>query len=146
MRAVIFDIDHTLFAADKLLHDGVADLLAILQRLDIQLGALSSGDHRALVRLDEAGIRHYFAAVRCAAHDDQPKAPAAVHRLLEELGVGPHQAALVSHAHSDILLGKDSGLAKTIGISHGSKNAGPLLGANADHVVTNIPAVLDVLE
>ena len=67
MRAVIFDLDHTLFDANFRLYAGTAELLAILQNLGVQIGALSNKDHRALVHLDEAGIRHYFAEVLCSA-------------------------------------------------------------------------------
>ncbi len=144
-RAIIFDIDHTLFAENEL-REGVADLLAILKRLGLKIGALSSDDHRALVRLDEAGIRHFFNGIICSSHIDYPKAPGGVHRLLENLGVEPHEASLASHAHADILLGKDTGLAKTIGVTHGTANTGTLREAGADHVVDDIPAVLDVLE
>src|SRR6266545_2784301 len=142
MRAVIFDLDHTLFKADKLLHDGVSDLLAILERLDIKIGALSSDDHRALVRLDEAGIGRYFTHVLCSDHVEEPKTPSSVQHLLEKLGVKPEHAAMVSHAHADILLGKEAGLAKTIGVTHGRDSATPLREAGADHLVGNIPAVL----
>lgn len=145
MKAVIFDIDHTIFTADKQLREGVADLLAILQRLGVKVGALSSEDHRALVYLDEAGIRDYFESVRCSSNDEAPKAPPAVHALLKDLDVALHHTALVSHAHSDILLGKDAGVAKTIGVSHGRSNVKPLEKAGADHIVADVPAVLDVL-
>jgi phosphoglycolate phosphatase-like HAD superfamily hydrolase len=145
MKAIIFDIDHTIFDGEKL-HEGVADLLAILRNLGINLGALTNEDHRAIVRLDEAGIRHYFADVLCNEQDDQPKSEAALDRLLEHLGSKRDQATLVSHAHADILLGKDAGLAKTIGVSHGAKNTSPLEEAGADHIVPDIPTVLDVLD
>ena len=145
MRAVIFDLDHTVFTADKAVHDGIAELLHILHRLGVKVGALSSDDHRAIVRLDEAGIRHYFDRILCADHIDTPKGLAGMQYLLELLGVEPHEAALVSHAYSDILLGQEAGLA-TIGVAHGSDNMEPLQHAGADHVVEHIPAVLDVIE
>lgn len=146
MHAVIFDIDHTIFDANQALREGVVDLLAILQNLGVKVGALSSKDHRALVHLDEAGIRTYFNEVLCGAHAESPKSVESVHRLLQQLGGDLHQAVFVSHAHADILLGKEAGLAKTIGVSHGIKNAVPLHQAGADHIISNIPAVLDVLE
>jgi phosphoglycolate phosphatase-like HAD superfamily hydrolase len=145
MRAIIFDIDHTLFM-DGELREGVADLLVILKQLGLRIGALSSDDHRAIVRLDEAGIRRFFHEVLCSSHIDYPKAAGGVHRLLEKLGVEPHETTLVSHAHADILLGKDAGLVKTIGVTHGSASAAALRDAGADHLVDDIPGVLDVLE
>lgn len=145
MRALIFDIDHTLFDADKALHAGVRDSLVILRRLGITLGAISSDDHRSLVRLDEAGIRSFFADVRCASHADNPKSVAAIHDMLKKFGVSTDETALVSHAHADILLGKDAQTAKTIGVSHGAANTAALREADADYIVEDIPAVLDVI-
>ena len=145
MHAIIFDLDHTIFGADRVLHEGVADLLAVLRNLGLEIGALSSDDHRILVYLDEAGIRGYFSEVLCGAHAEDPKSVASLQRLMKQLGTETHEAALVSHAHSDILLGKDAGLAKTIGVSHGRKNHLPLQKAGSDHVVIDIPSVLDVL-
>jgi phosphoglycolate phosphatase-like HAD superfamily hydrolase len=146
MRAVIFDLDHTIFTAENILHDGVKELLAILQRLGIAVGGLSNGDHRILVRLDEAGVRNHFDTVLCADQTLEPKAPAGVHHLLYLLGAQPQESVLISHAHSDILLAKDAGLERTIGVTHGLDSATPLNEAGADHVVPNIPAILDVIE
>lgn len=146
MQTIIFDLDHTIFDAKYDLHEGVADLLALLNSLGVQLGAITNNDHRALVRLDEAGIRHFFTQVLCSDHDPNPKSTYALHWLLRRLDAKPHQVTLVSHAHADILLGKDAGVAKTIGVSHGTANIAPLRQAGADHIVSSAPAVLDVLE
>jgi phosphoglycolate phosphatase-like HAD superfamily hydrolase len=144
MQAIIFDLDDTLFNAENVLYDDVQNLLAILRRLGIKIGALSSDDHRALVRLDEAGISKHFDHIICSDHIDEPKAPEAVHQLLQALRTQPTDAALVSHAKGDIALGKHAGLAKTIRVSHGPISEHERHGA--DHLVENIPAVLDVLE
>ena len=145
MRAVIFDIDHTIFAAEDAAHDGVKDLLAIMRRLGIRIGGLSASDHRALVRLDEAGLSRSFDKLLCADQGVAPKQTTGVQHMLRELGAEPHEAVLVSHAHADILLGKDAELRATIGVTHGLESAGPLREAGADHVVPNIPSVLDVI-
>ncbi len=146
MRAVIFDLDHTVFTADNALHEGVAELLLILRRLGIKIGAVSSNDHRTLVRLDEAGIRGQFDHVLCADNAPTPKGVDGVWYLLRLLDVEPHETALVSHAYSDILLGLEAELKKTIAVAHGTAHAEPLHKAGAHHVVENIPEVLDVLE
>jgi phosphoglycolate phosphatase-like HAD superfamily hydrolase len=146
MQAIIFDLDDTIFAKDDELRDGVADLLAILRRLGLRLAAVTEGDHRMLVRLDEAGIRRHFDVVVTTAHVEVPKSIDGIRHVLAELRTEPHHAALVSHAHTDILLGKDASLHKTIRVAHGqaSVNIGHLV--EADHVVKDIPSVLDVLE
>jgi phosphoglycolate phosphatase len=146
MRAVIFDLDHTIFTAEQVVHDGVKELLIILQRLGIAVGGLSSDDHRALVRLDEAGLSSYFDKVLCSDQAFEPKETAGVHHMMHLLGARPEDSVLVSHAHSDILLGKDAGVRQTIGVTHGLGSAAPLSEAGADHIVEDIPAVLDVLQ
>ena len=146
MRAVIFDIDHTLFVTDMVLHEGVADLLNIMRRLGIKIGALTSEDHHSIVRLDEAGIRHLFDYVVCADHVTTPKGRSGLGYLLNLLDVPVREVALISHAYSDILLGQEAALAKTIGVAHGADHAALLHHAGAHHVVENIPDVLDVLE
>ncbi|HEV7453637.1 MAG TPA: HAD family hydrolase [Candidatus Saccharimonadales bacterium] len=143
MQAVIFDLDDTIFAAGDMLHEGVAELLTILRRLGVKIGALSSSDHRVLVRLDEAGIRHHFDSVVCSDHAEEPKGTAAVHQLLQNMLVEAHETAMVSHAHSDMVLGKHAGVGKTIRVAHGSANDRDRQGA--DHIIEDIPAVLDVL-
>jgi phosphoglycolate phosphatase-like HAD superfamily hydrolase len=147
MHAVIFDLDHTIFDSKDALREGAHDLLDILHRLGVRVGGISANDHRALVRLDEAGLSAHFDKVLCADQTDQfaPKHTDGLHHLLRQLGAEPHEAVLVSHAHADILLGKEALLARTIGVSHGSENARSLSEAGADHVVPSIPAVLDVL-
>jgi len=144
MQAVIFDIDETMFGAGNTLQEGLADLLALLHRLGLKLAAVSADDHRSLVRLEEAGIKHYFSSILCSAYTNEPKTPAGIKRLLTELQAEPHHVALVSQAHRDIHLGKEIGL-KTIGVSSGS-HTDKLRQAGADHVVSDMPSVLDVLE
>jgi phosphoglycolate phosphatase-like HAD superfamily hydrolase len=145
MHAVIFDIDHTLFDAEKRLHAGVADLLTILNRLGYKLAAISSSDHRALVQLDEAGIGKHFAHALCTAHIAEPKAVAGINHLLDKMGLQPHQATLVSHAHADILLAKDAGLAKAVGVSHNASNVESLQRAGADVIAEDLPTVLGAI-
>ena len=146
MKTIIFNLGDTIFDAEHHLQEGVTDLLTLLGALGVQLGAITDGDHRALVQLEEAGIRHHFSHVLCSDHDPQPKSTHALHELLGRLGADLQQVALVSHDQADMLLGKDAGVAKTIGVSHGIDDVRPLREAGADHVIPNIPAVLDVLE
>lgn len=148
MRVVVFDLDHTLFSEGDVLHDGVQDLLLILRRLGVRIAGVSSRDHRVITLLEEAGVRPFFAEILCSDGHAQPKEAVGMRHLLTKLNAEPHHTVLVSHAHADILLGKDMGLHKTIGVSHqvDHKSASPLLAAGADHVVGDIPSVLDVLE
>jgi phosphoglycolate phosphatase-like HAD superfamily hydrolase len=145
-RAVIFDLDHTIFATEQTLHDGVTDLLAILRNLGFKMAALTSNDHRTLVRLEEAGIKHYFESLLCADHEIPPKAVQGVKHVLSKMEVDPSDAVFVSHAYSDILLAQEAGLGRTIGVSHGMDNVSPLKRAGAHRVVEDIPSVLGAVE
>jgi phosphoglycolate phosphatase-like HAD superfamily hydrolase len=145
MQAVIFDLDHTVFTGNTSLHDGVADLLVILRRLGVNIGALTGGDHRMLVRLEEAGIRGHFDSIVCSEHVADPKDTPGIERLLGLLQAQAHETALVSSSHSDIALARNFGLQRTIRVTHG-RAASDELTIEADHVVDDIPTVLDVLE
>jgi phosphoglycolate phosphatase-like HAD superfamily hydrolase len=144
MQAVIFDLDETLLASGTTLHDGVADLLQVLRTLGFRLGVVSDGDHRALVRLEETGIRHFFDGVVCADQRVGPKTPIALQRLTEQLGADPELSTFVGHTQNDILSGKHAGLRQTIRVAHG-QSADDRYPIDADHVVGTVPAVLDVI-
>lgn len=144
MQAIIFDLDDTVFTGDETLHEGVYDLLLILRRLGMATGALTAGDHRMLVRLEGAGIRGHFDSVLCSEHIDDPKDTPGIERLLATMQVAAEDTILVSASHEDITLGKHSGLRKTIRVTHGRKAA--LVTDDADHIVDDIPTILDVLE
>lgn len=147
MRAIVFDLDSTLFKNDDTPHEDVASLLAILGQLGYAVGGISSGDHRALVRLDEAGIRKYFTAVICSDHTPTPKDSAGIHLLAEHLGMSLDDSVFISHIYHDVVLAKKAGMRRAIGVAHAPASlTHPLYDAGADHVVHNISAILDVLE
>jgi len=145
MRTVVFDLDETVFKSETTLHDDVRDLLGIISRLGMRIGALSNADHRVLVRLEEAGIRHHFSSVVCAAHIAEPKTVDGIMQLIERLGSEPEHVVIVSHRTDDLMAGKEAGVAKTIYVVHGPVSA-KHASRHADHIVQNIATVLDVLE
>jgi len=77
MRVVIFDLDHTLFAGNAVLHAGVSELLPILQRLGVHITGFSNSDQRIFTRLEEAGIRNFFTEVLCMTNTASLKNPLA---------------------------------------------------------------------
>jgi len=145
MRAIIFDLDHTIFETDNTLHEGTVELLSILKRLGIVIGGISNNDHRTLVRLNEAGVSRHFVKILCSDQALEPKSVDGIRHLLTLLGAEPHETILVSRAHADILLAKEAGLASSIGLNDEEASA-PLEDAGADYIISDIPAVLDVLE
>lgn len=144
MQAVIFDLDETLFNGGIQLHDGVADLLELLRKLGFRLGVVSDDDHRAIVRLEEAGIRHLFDEVMCADHRANPKSPIAIQRLTERLDADLAESTFVGRSAGDILSGKHAGMGQTIRVAHGQAED-ERFPVDADHVVATVPAILDVI-
>ncbi|HEY8999487.1 MAG TPA: HAD family hydrolase [Candidatus Saccharimonadales bacterium] len=128
------------------LYPGSEDLLAILRRLDIQLGVVTAGDHRTISVLNKAGVLHHFNVVVSSADDVQPKPhPGGVLLALSKLGVKPHEAVMVGDTPADIQAGKNAGL-KTVAVTHGFGTHEALRAAAPDHLVNDIPSLLDVLE
>jgi phosphoglycolate phosphatase len=128
------------------LYKGVEDLLRILKRLGVKSAVLTHGDEITLAILRTAGIEQHFSHI-IAAEDLPKRKPHAesVQYVLQALQVPASETALVGDGVSDILAGKNAGLAKTIGVSHGFGSKEALRAAGADHVVHDIPSVLDVL-
>lgn len=128
------------------LYPGVEDLLAILRRLDIRLGIVTASDQRALTFLEKAGVHGHFDAVVSSLDAVQPKPhPEGILLVLQKLGVEPHEAAMIGDTPADILAGKSAGV-KTVAVTHGFGTHEALRAARPDHIVNDIPSLLDVLE
>ncbi len=129
------------------LYDGVDELLPILKRMGWQVAALTSGNALTVSCLDRTGIRQHFDSIVTADHVKNPKPhPEGIDIILAQLKSDPEEAVVVGDTVVDILVGKNGGVSKTIGISHGFGNLDALYAAGADHVVHNIPSILDVIE
>ncbi|HEY5667962.1 MAG TPA: HAD family hydrolase [Candidatus Saccharimonadales bacterium] len=129
------------------LYDGVDELLPILRTMGIKIAALTSGNQLELDCLARTGIRDNFDLVVTAEHVTNHKPhPEGVLLIMEKLGVHADEVIIVGDTVADILAGKNAGLHKTIGVTHGFGASEALQAAGADHIVPNIPSVLDVLE
>lgn len=129
------------------LYKGVDELLPILKRMGFQVAALTSGNHLTVACLDRMGIRQHFDSIVSADHVQNPKPhPEGLLRILDELSIEPQDAMVVGDTIVDILVGKNAGVGKTVGISHGFGNINSLHAAGADYVVHDIPSILDVIE
>jgi pyrophosphatase PpaX len=129
------------------LFNGVDELLPILRRIGFRMAAVSSGDHRIAEALDQTDIRHYFDIVVTDAHVLNPKPhPEGMLYALKHLGIEPAQAIVVGDTQADIIAGKQAGVAKTIGVLHGFGSPDMLRSAKADHLIEDIPSLLDVIE
>lgn len=128
------------------LYPGVADLLPILHRTGLKVGALTAGNHRNLWALEHVGIAPYFHHVVTAEHIANPKPhPEGMLLLLEKLGVGPHEVVMVGDSVVDVEVGKNAGVAKTVAVTHGFGRLEDLHAAQPDHIIHDIPSLLDVV-
>jgi HAD superfamily hydrolase (TIGR01549 family) len=129
------------------LYDGVTELLPILRRIGVRIGAVASGDGHTVKALETMGIKQYFDIVISADHVSQPKPhPEGIQMVLTHMDVPAHEAAMVGDTTSDILAGKNANLAKTIAVTHGFGQFEELHEAGATHIVDDIPSLLDVLD
>lgn len=129
------------------LYDGVDELLPILKRMDVKVAALTSGNALTVWAMQKTNIQHHFDAIVTATDVTHPKPhPEGVDIILNKLGVEPEDVVIVGDTVVDILVGKNAGLKKTIGVSHGFGHVDALRAAGADHIVHDVPSILDVLE
>jgi HAD superfamily hydrolase (TIGR01549 family) len=129
------------------LYAGVDELLPILKRMNIKVAALTSGNGLTVTCLERTNIHHHFDAIVSAEHVENPKPhPEGLHLILDQLHLDPADVTMVGDTVVDILVGKNAGVGKTIGVSHGFGDPNALYAAGADHVVNDIPSILDVLE
>jgi len=150
MKAVIFDLGGTLTHAQDdavRLHAHVDELLPILYRLGIKVGVVASHEQEYIDHINQHPIRKYVHTVITPQHVSQPKPhPEGVLLALRHLEVHPSQAVFVGDTVFDIRAGRDAGVAKVIGVMHGLGNPVALHAAGADHLISDIPSLLDVLE
>lgn len=142
---------HDQLIAESLVHwqlyDGVTELLPILRRIGVRVGAVTSGNHHTVGALESMGIKQYFDIVISAKDVSNPKPhPEGIEMVLTHMDVPAHEAAMVGDTTGDILAGKNANLAKTIGVTHGFGQFEELHEAGATHIVDDIPSLLDVLD
>lgn len=129
------------------LYEGVDELLPILRRMGIKVAALTAGNHMTTAALQQVGIHHHFDAIVTSDNITNPKPhPEGLYLLFKELGEDASDAVMVGDSVVDILVGKNAGVAKTVGVTHGFGHVNALQAAGADHIINDIPSLLDVLE
>lgn len=129
------------------LYPGVGELLPILRRVGARLAAVTSDSTRSIEVLEAMGIAKHFDIVITSEHVSNLKPhPEGVLRALEHLSIPAHDAAMVGDTTGDIIAGKKANLAKTIAVTHGFGFSDDLQEANPDHLIDDIPSLLDVLD
>jgi len=118
---------------------GAAEALRRLRAAGAQL-ALATTDTTAQARrgLGALGVADLFDAIVGADGVRLSKPdPEMVHRLCEATGVAPAEAVVVGDALADIRMGRDAGVALTVGVLTGVATASDL-GAEADVVIPSL--------
>lgn len=129
------------------LYDNVGELLSTLKKRGFKIGALTSGNHLTVDWLERFNVHHHFSDIVSAEHVQNPKPhPEGLFLVMENLGVNPANTVMVGDTVVDITVGKNAGIAKAIGVTHGFGKQADLLAAGADHLVPDILSLLDVLE
>jgi len=129
------------------LYDGVADLLPILKRMGFGVAALTAGNQLTIDCLHQTDVHRHFDTIVDASRVVNSKPdPEGLQIIMTELGAAPHEITMVGDSVVDVLVGKNAGIAKTVGVSHGFGHVEALIAAGADHIIHDIPTLLDVLE
>lgn len=129
------------------LYQGVDELLPILKRMGLDVAALTAGNKMTVDCLERLGIHHHFDVVIDASHVRRTKPdPEGLQLILQKLGHEPRDVVMVGDTVADIAVGQRAGVGKTVGVAHGFGLTEALRAAGADHIINDIPSLLDVIE
>lgn len=112
--------------ADLPLFEGVASGIEQLHgsgfTLAVATGKSSVGLDRAL---EVSGLRHLFAATRCADQTHSKPHPAMVLELIDELDADPARTLVIGDTSHDLLMASNAGVA-SLGVTYGAHEADDL--------------------
>lgn len=108
--------------------------------------ATSRRSDGALHILGNFGLLGHFSAVVGIEHVSESKPdPEPIHRTLEQLQVPAERAVMVGDTVDDMMAGKRAGLT-VVGVTTGTTSRAELIEGGADHVVTELSALVDLVE
>jgi HAD superfamily hydrolase (TIGR01509 family) len=108
--------------------------------------ATSRRSDGALHILKNFGLLDHFSAVVGIEHVAEAKPdPEPIHRTLEQLQVSADRAVMVGDTVDDMMAGKRAGL-MAVGVTTGTTSRAELIEGGADHVVTELSALVDLVE
>lgn len=128
------------------LYPGVGELLPIMRRVGIRLAAFTTDDRHSETLLKSIGIHQYFDIIVTNEKVAHPAHPENIESILRHLDISARDAAIVSDMIDAIIAGKDAKLGKTIAVTHGFGSIDDLRRADPDHIIDDIPSLLDVLD
>lgn len=142
MRLVVFEIEGVLLTDRHQAHDGVDELLVILKNLGLQLAAITESDYRAIVRLEEAGLRHHFSTVVSPERVNE-HFPHALHQALDDMGAQAASTTLVTAKETVVKAGKKAKVQTTVAHMHALRAKRGK--THADHTFTDVWDILGAI-
>ncbi|MEI6702708.1 MAG: HAD-IA family hydrolase [Deltaproteobacteria bacterium] len=102
------------------LYHGAAETLKYLRAIDIRLAVVSNKNERlSSLILQKLGIHHFFGII-CGGDtfSEMKPSPLPLLRIIDQMGVAPHEAVMVGDSINDIEAGRQAGIV-TIGCRWG---------------------------
>jgi phosphoglycolate phosphatase len=107
-------------AAAAQITEGLVDLLIDLRRLGVRCAVISNDGHNGIRDfLAHHSLSEHIAAIWSADKLPRKPDPRAVHHLCDDLGVPPHECALIGDANSDLHMARSAGVALAMGYTGG---------------------------
>jgi pyrophosphatase PpaX len=138
-----FQLEHLdLFSA----YEGLEKLLNKLKKDGIKIGLCTSRRENVMQFLEYIGIKEYFdTIVHADLVTNYKPHPEGLQKALDEIKVLPAHAVMVGDTEFDIGAGKATGVAFTVGITHGSRTADQLKDAGADYVIDHLNDIIPLI-
>lgn len=127
-------------------YDGMTELLAVLEDLDVPLGVLSNKNHSFTVRC----VRHFFPATSFTAvvghSTDVPHKPdpTGALEIARAMALPPGNIALIGDTATDVGTAAAAGMV-AVGVSWGFRDCDELKNAGAQHIISHPSEVTALL-
>lgn len=120
-------------------YPGTHELLQKLREKNIKIGLASTRSVTLIPSVEHAGIAPLVDCIvdGSAVKKNKPD-PEALFVVLNSFSIAPKFSAMVGDTHVDIEAGKNAGVARTFGITHGFGTRESLVAAQADHVIDTL--------
>jgi phosphoglycolate phosphatase len=129
---------------DEPLYDGIADLIAVLDRDGWLLGVATGKSDRGLALcLAHHGIDGHFVTLQTADRHPSKPHPSMIEAAIAEAGAAPETTVMIGDTSYDMMMARTAGT-RALGVSWGYHPA-PALHAAGAHAVADHPADLMTL-
>lgn len=128
------------------LYPGMAELIDRLDAEGWLLGVATGKSDRGLAHcLESHGLKHRFVTLQTADRHPSKPHPAMLEAAIAEAGAAPATTLMIGDTSYDMVLATNAG-ARAIGVNWGYHDAGDLMAAGAERVLTSAAELLTCLE